>query len=489
MELSEYMRKILDVGIALTAEKDYNCLLELILKESMDITACDAGTLYIVDGNVLRFKIMRNRTMNTYSGGKGEEIDLPPVPMKEENICSYTAIHKKIVNIEDVYYSTEFDFKGPKNYDKITGYHTKSMLVFPLVDHEEKLHGVIQLINAKNDNDEVIAFDRQYEYIVYSLASQASVTLANVKHIEEMKAMFNSMAEAFTTAIDERTPYNANHTKNVAKYTRFFIDYLNALYEEGKTWYHFGENEREQIILAARLHDIGKMTVPLEVMNKAQRLGSGIKDVMERLEKIRLWLKIDYLEKIITEEEWIEKTALVEESKSFVKEVNVLPFLDDDMLDRVNKLGNRQYITREGEIIPFITAEEKYNLSIRKGTLSQKERKVMENHVVTTSKILSMIRFGKEYEMVATMAGQHHEFLDGSGYPEHLKGDKLCTGVRLLTIMDIFDSLISTDRPYKKVIPKDRALSILNEMAGEGKLDGELVNLWKECILETDTVI
>lgn len=88
--------------------------------------------------------------------------------------------------------------------------------------------------------------------------------------------------------------------------------------------------------------------------------------------------------------------------------------------------------------------------------------------------------------MVATMAGQHHEFLDGSGYPEHLKGDKLCTGVRLLTIMDIFDSLISTDRPYKKVIPKDRALSILNEMAGEGKLDGELVNLWKECILETD---
>lgn len=487
MKVSRDLKKILDIGIALTAEKDYNRLLEIILKECMDITSSDAGTLYTADEGNLRFKIMRNSTMNTYQGGGGERIDLPPVPLAEENICAYAAIHRTMINIQDVYHSVEFNFMGPKNYDSLTGYHTKSMLVFPLVDHEEKLHGVIQLINAMDENRNIIAYGKEYEYIVYSLASQAAVTLANVRHLEEMKSMLNSMAEAFTTAIDERTPYNANHTKNVAKYAAYFMNYINRAYLAGETKLSFGENEKEQIILAARLHDIGKLTVPLGVMNKATRLGNGIKDVIERLDKILLLMKIDYLEGLLTKQQWEEEEAFLRESREFIIRLNTAPFLEESMRQKIEELRKKEYVKRNGQAIPYLTEAEKHKLSIQKGTLSEEERKIMENHVVTTSKILSMVRFGEGYDKVATLAGQHHEFLDGTGYPGHLKGEELSKGVRLLTIMDIFDSLISSDRPYKKPMPLERAISVLHEMVWEGKLDGELVNLWEGCVMERMT--
>lgn len=500
MNLTEDLKRILNIGISLTGEKNYNRLLEKILAESMEITNSDAGTLYVVApleqtnkedctcsesaaAYGLKFMIMRNQTLNTYQGGMGEQIDLPDVPFAEENVCSYSAIHHKIVNIPDVYHSDEFNFTGPKRYDKMTGYRTKSMLVIPLENHDNKTLGVIQLINAKDKDGNVISYEPKFEFIVFSIASQAAITLDNMNHVKEMKGLLNSMVAAFTTAIDERTPYNANHTKNVAKYTEQLIDYINNQYESGNTLLHYSENEKEQLVMAAMLHDIGKIVTPLEVMNKSTRLGGNADIIINRLEQIASYIKIDFLEGRLLEEEHQEKQKYLEEMKSFVKMADTIPFLEDEMIEKIQQLSKCQYQKEDGTIIPYITEQEKINLMIVKGTLNEEERKIMEEHVAITSRLLEQIRFGRDYKDVPKLAGSHHEYLNGTGYPKHLTEETMPKNAEVLPILDIYDSLISTDRPYKKQIPKEKAIHILEEMVEEGKLDKNLVFIFRDMIL------
>lgn len=487
MKLTEDLKKILNLGISLTGEKNYYRLLEKILAESMDITNSDAGTLYVVtssetDDNKLKFMIMRNKTMNTYEGGEGEAIHLPDVPFEEENVCAFAAIHRKVVNIPDVNHSKEFNFIGPMRYDKMTGYHTKSMLVIPLENHENETLGVIQLINALDEEGTIIPYDKRYEYIVYSIASQAAVSLDNMNHEKEMKCLLNSMVSAFTTAIDERTPYNANHTKNVAKYTQQLIDYINKQYEIGNTPKHYDFRQREQLIMAAMLHDIGKLVTPIEIMNKTTRLGEKENSIISRFELIGAFLKIDYLEGKVSKEQYIEKKTYLEEMKQFIQKVNKASFLEEEEIIKIEQLSNYYYYKQNGEVIKYITANEKENLLIRRGTLTEKERKIMEEHVVVTARLLQQIHFGKEYKEVPKLAASHHEFLDGTGYPNHLKRGQIPKDAEILTVLDIYDSLISTDRPYKKPIPKEKAIKILEEMVKDGKLDGELVKQLKNMV-------
>lgn len=486
MKLTEDLKKILNLGISLTGEKNYHRLLEKILAESMEITNSDAGTLYIVTSSKtedrLKFMIMRNQTMNTYEGGQGEKINLPDVPFVEENVCAYAAIHRKVINIPDVYDSQEFDFIGPKRYDKITGYRTKSMLVIPLENHENEILGVIQLINALDEEKKVIPYDRRYEYIIYSIASQAAVTLANMNHDKDMKRLLDSMVSAFTTAIDERTPYNANHTKNVANYTKQLIDYINEQYKAGNTNIYYDDKQKEQLIMAAMLHDIGKLVTPLEIMNKSTRLEESEAIIENRFELIAAYLNIDFLEERISKEEYREKKKYLKDMKQLIREVNKAPFLEDEVMEKIEELSNYYYCKQNGEIIHYITDNEKESLLIKKGTLTSKERKIMEEHVVVTSRLLQKIHFGKEYKDVPKLASAHHEYLNGTGYPNHLTWEQIPKDAELLTVLDIYDSLISTDRPYKKPIPKERALIILEEMVKEGKLDGELVKQLKNMV-------
>ena len=212
-------KDILNVGIQLTVEKDDNKLLNAIVDKGMQITNCDASTLYLYEDDVLKFRIMRTLSQNVARGIDGEPInDIPPVPFKEENVCAYTAIHRKVVNIPDVYSSDEFDFSGPKRYDAMTGFHTQSMLVIPIEDNYGDLIGVLQMLNAQDTDGNIIPFDPQYEIVIRSLGSLAAIELTNIQYVQEIKEQLHSFVEAMATAIDERTPYNGSHTRNVAKY-------------------------------------------------------------------------------------------------------------------------------------------------------------------------------------------------------------------------------------------------------------------------------
>ena len=477
-------KDILTVGIQLTVEKDDNKLLNAIVEKGMQITNCDASTLYLYEDDVLKFRIMRTLSQNVARGIDGEPItDIPPVPFKEENVCAYTAIHRRVVNIPDVYISEEFDFSGPKRYDAMTGYRTQSMLVIPIENNTGELIGVLQMLNAQDENGNVIPFDSQYEIVIRSLGSLAAIELANIHYVQEIKAQLHSFVEAMATAIDERTPYNGSHTRNVAKYAVVLANKIQEKTQKGECDEVFDDDRLERLHLAALLHDIGKMIVPRSVMNRATRMDKDMPILEARMELLKSYYEIDFLKGKITEEEYKEKLVLINDIVEFVHRIDTVGFLQQEDFDRVQEIAKLYYEKENGEKVFYITERERGCLSIRKGTLSDEDRKVMESHVVMTDKILSKVHFNKNYTDVPRWAAEHHEYLDGSGYPNHIKGDALDLETRILAVADIYDALTASDRPYKPPMPKEKACAILHSMVNEGKLDGRLVDWMEEAVM------
>lgn len=478
---NEELTKILNTGIALSKEKDRNKLLSLILDESINITHCDAGTLYVYKDDLLYFKVMKTLSMNVDKGKDGEEIDLPPVPVVPENICAYTVLQKAPLNIQNVYTNQDFDFSGPMRYDKLTGYHTQSMLTIPLLNQEDDVVGVMQLINAMDEKGEVVEFSSRQEHIILALASQAAIAMSNVNYMEEIKAQMWSFTEAMAETIDTRTPYNASHVRNVARYAGIMADYINELHEKGEENEFFSQNRKEQLVLSALLHDMGKIAIPTKIMNKPTKLDDKLEDIQKRFEIFELKYRVQFLSGNLSEQVYEENIRRLHEVLELVETVNNSGFLEPEQKEALNTAFSYEY--RDGEEhIPFFTEEEKEDLLIQKGTLTEKERRIMESHVDMTERILKKVRFNANYANAPIWAIQHHECLNGKGYPRGITGDKLSLEARILAVADICDALLATDRPYKKPIPKEKAFVIMRDMAEKGNIDGKLVSYLEQCI-------
>ena len=300
------------------------------------------------------------------------------------------------------------------------------------------------------------------------------------KRADEMQKMLFSMADSMAEAIEGRTPYNANHTKNVAKRCIEMLDYINGMHKDKRTDMYFSEKDKKQLYLAAMLHDIGKMDVPLEVMDKPTKLGHREDFLRSRLEIITLKLKIDILSGTAPKEEAEEQIEKIGKFLSNLGGYNCGRPLKEDEWAFVDEICSMVYRSAEGEELPYLTQEEINDLHIKAGTLSGEEREIMQSHVVYTDKILKHMHFGKDFSDVRAMAANHHELLNGKGYPKGIGEDKLDVMTRILTIMDIYDSLIADDRPYKKAKPNDIAFKILDEEADFGKIDKDLLAIAKE---------
>ena len=476
------MQKVLEIGISLSEEKDFNRLLEKILEQVMEITNCDAGTLYLKDGDFLKFKIMRNDTMKTYQGGDGKDPELPPVPITRQSVCALALLEDHTICVEDVRNSDNYDFSGPIRYDAMTGYHTQSILVVPMHNRRGTSVGVLQLINAMDKDGKVCAFGQDMVMVVESIASQAAITIQNMMYIEDIRGLFQSFVKVMSSAIDERTPYNASHTRHMVQYGSHFIKYLNQKSREENGKCLFTPAQEEELLMSVWLHDVGKLVTPLEVMNKAARLTEEQKkEIFHRYEVMELKNKLALLEEKQSAEEAERQAQEIAKARELVERINSAGFLPEEALQQLQELGEAVFSDGNGNQMPFLTPEERKLLSIRKGTLSEEERKIMENHVVITEKLLSEIRFTSDYSHVREWASSHHEYLDGSGYPKQLKGQEVPMEVRIITILDIFDALIADDRPYKPGMPVDKALTILTIMAEkEGKLDPQLTKQFVE---------
>jgi len=477
---TERLQRILSIGVALTAECNIDRLFDIILTEAMAITNCDAGTLYLLEDEVLRFKNMRNRTLGVFQGGEGGQVNLPPVEICESNVAAYVTIHRRMENIADVYNSKKFDFSGPRRYDSLTGYRTQSMLVVPMLNNRDEIVGVLQLINAMDENGRIIPFDPDYEEMFRSISSQAAIVVTNMRFNEENRALFQSLIEVLAAAIDERSHYNANHTRHVVELTRGFIEFINRKHEDGQTEISFSPELTEQIVMAAWLHDIGKIITPLEVMDKATRLGSREPLVEMRFEAILAAERVRCLEGEIAEPAYEALVSEIAEVRALCKKANIGLPISDEEIALLQSCGNRVCVTPGGVNLNWLEPDEIDCLSIRYGTLTAAERRIMEEHVEITRRLLNKIKFSSLYRNVPDYAAGHHEKLNGLGYPLGKVGGELPMGTRILTVMDVFEALTAHDRPYKKPTSLENAFEILYEMVNNGEVDSDVVGWLKE---------
>ncbi|MBR2755019.1 MAG: GAF domain-containing protein [Lachnospiraceae bacterium] len=468
---TENLERFLNICIAITAEKDREKLLSQILDTAMDLADCDAGTLYLLEEDGLHFCRMVTRSLGIRQGDPGNPVTFPPVPLEDSFICSYAAMHNKTIDIDDIRTNAEFDLTGSIQYDEMTGYKTRSMLVVPMTNDKGDVIGVMQLINALGENG---TFSRDMELLVTALASQAAICITNQQYAARISDLLDSLVHALSKAIDERSPYTANHTRNMVTLAERFLDRVGE--EKGP----FRAQNRRAFLMSVWLHDVGKLAVPLEVMDKATRLGEHLEPLMERIRVMGLLDQIAMLEGRISQEDLSNRDAEREQLKEFVLKINGGGFLREEDRRRIEGLAERTFTDENGEMLPWITADELACLLIPKGTLTSEERSVIESHVSITGKILKDVDFPKEFCDVPVWASSHHEFINGEGYPAHAKGEELPAETRLLTILDVFEALTASDRPYKKPMPVERALAILDEMVQEGKLDGSMLTLFKE---------
>ena len=498
--LGGQIKKMSDIGRALSGVQDLNTLLEMIVDQARNFTNADAGTLYIVENNTLRFQIVQNDSLKIRMGGKsGETIPFPPVELKETNVSAFVALKGISVNIPDVYDTDLFDFTGPKKFDQSTGYRSKSMLVVPLRNHENDVIGVLQLLNATNPiSNEVIAFSQDYENLSESLASQAAVSITNAKLIANMTELFEAFVKVMATAIDEKSPVTGGHIRRVADLTLTMAEVIHDMDEGHFKDKTFSPDQMYELRIAAYMHDIGKVTSPVEIVEKAKKLQT----IFDRIQYVRLRMayiiqkiklegqeaKIKILqngsspEKLNSiEKETLEKLMEIEEIQRFINKCNEPgEFLDDEILVRLKEVSEKTYIDDAGEQQPFLTADELVNLSIRRGSITEKERQKMQGHAAVTLKMLKQIPFTKKLKNIPDFAGAHHEFLNGKGYPLGLKGDEISFEGRLMAVTDIAEALTASDRPYKKAMPLETVYRILRSMVEGGELDPNLVELFIE---------
>ena len=496
--LGGQIKKMSDIGRALSGVYDLNALLEMIVDQARSFTNADAGTLYIVEDETLRFQIVQNDSLKIFMGGKtGETIPFPPVELKESNVSAFVALKGKSVNIPDVYDTDLFDFTGPKKFDQSTGYRSKSMLVVPMKNHDNDVIGVLQLLNATNPvNNEVIAFSQDYENLSESLASQAAVSITNAKLISNMTELFEAFVKVMATAIDEKSPVTGGHIRRVADLTLTMAEVIHNHDEGAFKDRKFSPDQMYELRIAAYMHDIGKVTSPVEIVEKAKKLQT----IFDRIHYIRLRMdyiiqkvklegqqkKIELLERKADLAE-IKKVELksekqiqeMEDIRSFINKCNEPgEFLEDETLDKLKEISLRTYLDNEGQQQPFITEDELLNLSIRRGSITDAERKKMQDHAAVTLKMLKQIPFTKKLKNIPSFAGAHHEFINGKGYPLGLKGDEIPFEGKLMAVTDIAEALTASDRPYKKAMPLETVYRILRSMAKNGELDNDMVELF-----------
>jgi len=503
---SENLKKLTRIGIALSAEQNINILLEMILTSARDITNADAGTIYTIDEakNELVFEVVQNDTLGIKMGGNSENsVVLPPVPLEKNsqpnysNVSSYCAITGKIINIPDVYDAEDFDFTGPRKYDQQTGYRSKSMLVMPLRNHENRVIGVLQLLNATDsESKEVIAFSNDYTELVSALASQAAVALENAQLISDLKNLFDSFIKGIATAIDAKSPYTGGHIRRVTELTMEIARLINKVEVGPLANIKLTDDELEELRIASWLHDVGKITTPEHIADKAYKLETifnRIELIKTRFELIMKEREIKYFKERIElmqsgipdkaaleklETNYQNDLKVLEDEREFLEKCNSPnEFLEHEKVERLIEIGKKCY-SGNGSSNKYLTKDELENLLIRKGTLTEKERKIIENHVVMSMKILKNLPFPQKLSRVPEYAGGHHERLDGTGYPKGLRGEKLPLQARIMAIADIFESLTAKDRPYKKPMKLSQTIKILYELGEQNKIDRDILDVF-----------
>ena len=509
-DLEEQIQNLAHIGLALSKERDMDKLLEMILLEAKRIANSDGGTLYMMtDDQRLKFEIIMTDSLNFHMGGtSGEDIPFYPVKLYtdegEENksmIAAYVALTGETVNLPDAYKTKGFDFSGTKMFDEKTGYRSKSFLTVPLKNHEDEIIGVLQLLNAQTQKaKKIISFGSDVQQMVEALASQAAVAITNKNLIRDLEALFESFIKLIASAIDAKSPYTGGHCARVPEITIMLAEAVAATKDGPFADIIFSEKEMYELKIAAWLHDCGKVATPEFVVDKSTKLETIYDRVNEvetrfsvikrdeEIKRLKKELQIEK-DKSLSSKEKVEKTdqlkkayrSKIRKLKSdldFVKESNIGgEFMSGDKKERVHEIANYKW-KPNGKMENFLSENEVYNLTIPRGTLTAEERKVINDHIVVTIKMLEELPYPKHLQNVPEFAGGHHETLDGTGYPKGLIKDEMSVQARIMAIADIFEALTARDRPYKKGKTLSQAMRILGFMKNDAHIDADLFEIF-----------
>lgn len=504
-EFTTRLQALTEIGIALSAEKDHMRLLEVILMKAQELTNSDGGTIYTCTKNSkLKFEIMINKSMNIHLGGTSDnKIPFDDLSLYDEEgqpnqhmLAPSAVISRKTINIEDAYSDTTFDLSGTKNFDKKTGYHSKSFLTVPMTNHLHEVIGVLQLINTLDKNTkEIRSFSKVDQLLVESLASQAAIIITNKQLIDAQKELFNALIQLIAQAIDEKSPYTGNHCRRVPVITQMLAKATCEITKGPLKEFTMSDDELYELEVAAWLHDCGKITTPEAVVDKASKL-EMIFDLVHlidlRFEVVKRDLMINTLKEniqqvtgnpinLLEDKRLQEQLQLLDEEREIIRKCNVGgEHLQPAQIEAINKIAKRKWVTPTNEEEYFLTDTESKLLEISRGTLSKDERQVINNHVKVTIKMLQSLPYPKGLKNVPHLAGSHHEKIDGTGYPNGLTKDQLSVPARMIAIADIFEALTSKDRPYKKAMPLSKALQIMGQMKIDGHIDPDLFDVFMD---------
>jgi HD-GYP domain-containing protein (c-di-GMP phosphodiesterase class II) len=498
-DIRERLEALNKIGIALSSETDLNRLLGLILKEARHFTNADAGSLYLVDQDkgCLYFEVAQNDTLKKRPDLKPETFKPYSIPLTKDSIAGYLAITGETLNIPDVYnLPPEVGFEFNRGFDKRNKYRTKSMLSVVMKDTEGKIIGVLQLINSTDNRGKVVSFHPNIEPLVLSLASQAAVAIKNAQLLKEIKAIFDALIRYSVSAIDARSPFTAGHSRKVARYSMALAKALNDTHKGPYVNISFTPTQLEELNYAAWLHDIGKIGVREGVLDKRSRLSyAEMESIINRFENIKASAIIENKERKLALSQGKEEDPIqmeesdrelenrinqIDEDLAFIKKISTGTLLSESYFRRLGKIHQKRYLDFEGRERTYLTDSEFENLSVRKGNLIRDEIEEIRSHVIHTENIVNKIPFTRHLKKVPTFATRHHEMLDGSGYPKHVKADNIPLQARIIAVADIFEALIAKDRPYKKGVDLIKSLAILRQEAENGRLDEELVRIFIE---------
>ncbi len=503
--LEEQAREISEltaIGKALGTGKDIRALLKMILSIARRFSKADGGTLYLVDQKKkkLDFHVFHNDSLNIDE--EDEKIDLQGVPLYHvddtpnlSNVSSYVFHTGKIINIDDVYKTNQFMFDGTRRFDEALHYRSKSMVVIPMRNHEDDIIGILQLINSKDPSSQkIISFGKDALEKAAALANQASVILTQQRLIIEMKELFEAFIKAIAVSIDEKSKHTGGHIQRV---TELSIMIARKINEDDIIFnnIHLSDDQMDELRIAALMHDTGKITTPDHIISKSSRLET----VFDRIELIRTrWelfktnlkliaaqRKLSLLDQTEKHEEMaridlmcIQKIETLETEMMTLSTINSSKeSLDQGLIDQLEGINEKSCEMSKN---PYLTEDEFENLCVIKGTLTAGEREIINNHARLTEKILNKLPWPKKLSNIPSIAGAHHEKLDGSGYPLHLNKENINIQARILAIADIFEALCARDRPYKKPMTLSKTVAVLQQMSENHLIDEDIVKLFFE---------
>ncbi|HMA89138.1 MAG TPA: HD domain-containing phosphohydrolase [Burkholderiales bacterium] len=504
-DLVQRLERLNAIGASLSAERDINRLLEAILTAAKSITRADGGTLYRVsDDKTLRFEIMRTSSLKYYLGGTtGNAVPFYPIQLYRDGrpnhnmVAAYAALTGETVNIADAYAAEGFDFSGTRAFDSKTGYRSKSFLTVPMRNHENEIIGVLQLINATDPaTGEIAAFSSSDQRLAESLASQAAIALTNRMLINQLEDLFESFINMINTAIDEKSPYTGGHCQRVPLLTMMLAEAAHETAEGPLRDFAMTAKDRYELKIAGLLHDCGKVTTPVHVVDKATKLETifdRIHLLDTRIEVLKRDAEIELLRKRheltaraagreeieAAEARYRDRVRQLDDDRAFLRACNIggESMREADMA-RVKSIAQYRWTDSAGHEASFLTSDELKNLTIRAGTLNEDERHIINHHIVATVKMLEALPWPKHLKNVPEYAGGHHERMDGKGYPKGLTREQMSVQARVMGIADIFEALTAKDRPYKRGKTLSESLEILGRFKLNGHIDPDLFDIF-----------